>query len=297
MNTSVIESKGIAATQYEATLNAADLNWDVKEDKVAGADTGIIMPRKKMIYRSDTNEVLGIVGANYKATCPKEFLQSQYEFAEFIQGKVVRAGFISERSRAFSFIRITEDLKLPRNLRQLGDPTAVYLYSIDGWDGGTPRRSRLYLERLKCTNGMVSKEVKSQLWVSHTKNSEARYSVEWKKFLGEMRVEVETIRNQFITLASTRMSMSEAKTFMGKLFPGEGKAVESRRTQLIELFVAGEGNEGSTRYDALNAVTEYVTHHRTYRETESTSVDTNRFLGVVESDTLRSQAMTMLLAA
>src|SRR5438105_4312316 len=69
---SVIESKGARATTLAETLKNADLAFEVREDKVRGETSGLIMPRKKMLYRSDTNEALGIVGEDYCATAPKE---------------------------------------------------------------------------------------------------------------------------------------------------------------------------------------------------------------------------------
>lgn len=64
---------------------------------------------------------------------------------------------------------------------------------------------------------------------------------------------------------------------------------------MLDLFKTGEGNEGKTRWDAYNAVTEYVTHYRTYRETEATSVEVNRFVGVLETDTMSRTALNLLL--
>ena len=50
---SVIESKGARATTLAETLKNADLAFEVREDKVRGETSGLIMPRKKMLYRSE----------------------------------------------------------------------------------------------------------------------------------------------------------------------------------------------------------------------------------------------------
>lgn len=295
MNTTVITSRGAAATTFEETLKKADLNWEPKEDQAAGLDTGIVMPRKKLLYRSDNHQALGIVGSDYEASSPKAFLKNAFEFAEFAKGHVKQAGFIPDRSRAFAFVELREKINLPRELRKVGDPVACYIYTTDGWDGGTPNRARLYLERLKCANGMVSKEIAGDLWVSHAKGKEERYSARWKNFLETVRVTVASYQEQFIQLAKTRMTEAEAKAFLEKLIPGENTVSENRRTNLLTLFKTGTGNEGATRWDAYNAVTEFVTHQRTYRKSDSVSVETNRFLGVLETDTLSRTALNLLL--
>jgi len=292
-HTSIVELHGAPANGLESTLKAADLDWQPLEDKVGGMDTGIQMPRKKMLYRSDTREPLGIVGQDYCPSDPKAFLKTQYEFAEFCKGRVSRAGFIGERSRAFAFIHVT-DVQISKSNRKVGDPLRAHIYSTDGWDGGTPRKSRLFIERLVCLNGMVSKQIQASLWVSHTKEMETRYDLRWKKFLNEIKVSVISITKEFQKLANTPMSKDDMDAFLVKLIPGESTLSANRRGAIQELFHNGVGIHGQSRWDAYNAVTEYVTHHRTYRSSDATSVETNRFLGVLETDTLAPQALMLL---
>lgn len=295
MNTTIIETKGVEATAFDKTLKAAGLNWEPLTDAAGGPSTGILMPGKKLLYRSDNRKALGIVGDGYEPSQPKEFLKAQFELAEAMEGKVVRAGFIEDRSRAFAFVKYGNEIVIPKGLRKVGDPLQAYIYSTDGWDGGTPRRSRLYVERLSCLNGNTSKELTASLWVSHTSSMAKRYEVRWKKFQVEIATHLALLKEQFAKLAATRMTETQCKKFLEKLLPGEGARVENRRTQILELFSKGTGNEGVSRWDAYNAVTEYVTHHRDYRKTDNTSVETNRFLGVLETDTLSRQALDLLL--
>jgi hypothetical protein len=298
MNTklqSVIESVGAAAGAFTATLERSRLNFKVVEEDVMSS-SGVKLPRMKMLLRDDDKTPLGVVGRNYSPTDPVEFLQSQFELAEQIGGKVTRAGFIPDRNRAFAFIRTEQDIVLPRNLRKAGDPVGVYVYSIDGWDGGTPRKSRLYLERLVCANGMVSRQLQSSLWVSHTKNRQTRYEARAKDFIATTKTAIGEFTDRFVALAKQRMDQDALNAFLAQLFPGEGQRVEDRRQKVAELFRSGAGNEGRTRYDAFNAVTQYVTHDRDYRATDRTEVNVNRFLGVVEKNRINGQALELLSA-
>lgn len=292
--TSVLQTLGHEANGFESTLKKADLNWEVKEDEIAGADTGIMFPNRKGLYRSDNNAPLGIVGKDYSPSDPKTFLQTQYDFAEFINGKVTRAGFIPERSRAFGFIKVC-DIEIPRNQRKVGDPLSCYIYSIDGWDGGTPQASRLYVERLTCSNGQTSRKLSAKLWNSHTKNREERFEGRWKVFLGEIKEEVAQIREDFTRLAQEKMTAVEFERFLNNLIPGKSTMTQNRRKQILEMFSGGVGNLGETRWDAYNAITEYVTHHRSYRGNDNVPVTTNRFLGVLETDEVAGKAMDLLL--
>ena len=38
--------------------------------------------------------------------------------------------------------------------------------------------------------------------------------------------------------------------------------LNNKREEVVNLFKEGRGNVGSTRWDALNAVTEYLDHHK-----------------------------------
>lgn len=291
---SIISTRGTAATTFDATLPKSDLNWEPLEDTVSGTDTAITMPRMKLLYRSDTKAPLGIVGQGYSPSQPREFLKEQFEFAEAIKGKVTRAGFLAERCRAFAFVRMDLPLEI-KTSRKVGDPLSVYIYSTDGWDGGTPRKSKMFIERLRCSNGMVSKEIKANMWVSHTANREKIHGDRWKVFMNNMAESVAKLQEEFQKLADTKMTKEQMLDFAMKLIPAEGTKAENRRGEIVKLFTEGVGTEGVSRWDAYNAVTEYTTHHRAYRETDVRSVETNRFLGVLDRNKLAGRALALLL--
>jgi hypothetical protein len=292
---SIMELQGVEATTFDKTLEVAGLKWEPLVDEVSGFATHIVMPRKKLLYRSDNKKALGVVGEDYEPSQPAAFLKTQFELAEAVGGEVARAGFCETRSRAFAFVKLGSEWKLPKSALRRGDPMQVYLYSTDGWDGGTPSRSRLYVERLVCSNGMVSREISADFWLSHKEGKAARELPRWEEFKKGVKVTVEDLKKQFVQLADQRMNEVEMKAFLAKLLPGDSSRVEHRRDDLLKLFSKKEtGNLGQTRWDAYNAVTEYVTHERTYRKGMAT-VEENRFFGVLETDTMRAQAMRILL--
>lgn len=292
--TSVIESCGVKATSFDETLKAARFNFSVKEDKVRGVKSGAVIKGLKMLYRSDNRQPLGVVGDSYVPTDPKKFLETQYEFAQNSGGSVVRAGWTGRGSRAFAIVKLGLAIDFPKAIRQKGDPMNVYIYSTDSWDGSVSRVSSLYIERLACLNGMMRKELSASIGVSHRGDHQARFETGLKPFLSEIAEKSETARNQFIKLAQERMSESEVSEFLKKLFPGEAKQTGDRRNNVAALFTGGIGNEGATRWDAFNAVTQFVTH-REYRDSKTAKSDTNRFLNVLERSTINDRAMSLLL--
>jgi hypothetical protein len=290
---SVIETKGVRATTLAETLRHADLDFKVLTDDVVGSKSGAIMPRKKLLYRSDNKEALGVVGSDYCPTEPKEFIETQFEFAREVGGKVVRAGWVGRRSKAFAIVKM-DTIELPCGTKTK-DPINLYIYSTDSWDGGSPRSSTMYLERLACLNGMMTQELSTSLRVSHTKNATERFENKLKPFLAEIETKAKDARVKFQELIKAKMGTAEMERFLERLLPGKGGQTENKRKELLELFQHGTGTHGQTRWDALNAVTEYVTHKQTYRDTNIASADTSRFLGVLERNTMNERALNLLL--
>jgi hypothetical protein len=102
-------------------------------------------------------------------------------------------------------------------------------------------------------------------------------------------------------MARTEMTADEAgKMFNVLLGIQDGvKAstrVENQAEELNRLFKHGTGNMGRTRWDALNAVTEYVDHGRSSRVTEGRDQAEVRFESVLmgSGDALKARAFDLL---
>jgi phage/plasmid-like protein (TIGR03299 family) len=102
-------------------------------------------------------------------------------------------------------------------------------------------------------------------------------------------------------MARTDMTADEAgKAFEVLLGIQEGvkssTRVENQAEELNRLFKHGTGNMGRTRWDALNAVTEYVDHGRSSRVTEGRDGAEVRFESVLmgSGDALKARAFDLL---
>ena len=105
-------------------------------------------------------------------------------------------------------------------------------------------------------------------------------------------------------MATIEMSTAEVSAFVGNLtgFDTQDlKASPRARNQyndIVDLFRGGTGNKGATRWDAFNAVTEYVDHARTVRVTDGRDKTEVRFESSIlgTGDTMKSQAFELLTA-
>jgi len=291
---SIIETVGVeATTDIHQTSREADLDWEVLEAPVV-LPNGDTFPRKKLLLRSDNGAPLGIVGENYTPSTPRQFIERQYELAGELGGRIVRAGFLPRSSRVFSVISFKEDLRIKSPDAKVGDVIRAFVYTTDGWDGATPIQSRLYLERLVCLNGMTSQKLHSSIWVSHTRNVSLRWDYRVEEFKKKVQEGITFLSDRLNRLAETPMTVDEARGFFNALLPGDHPHRKKVRENLLNLFQNGIGNQGRTRYDALNAITEYETHHLRFRVPPA-QLEEHRFLRVLGDNPLRDRAYDALL--
>lgn len=103
-------------------------------------------------------------------------------------------------------------------------------------------------------------------------------------------------------MAEAAFSASEAAKMFDSLMGirSEGAEVSTRLSnqvrELNRLFRSGTGNLGKTRWDAFNAVTEFVDHGRSSRVTEGRSEGEVRFESVLlgSGDALKAKAFDLL---
>ena len=86
----------------------------------------------------------------------------------------------------------------------------------------------------------------------------------------------------------TRDNMTELTEQLIPLTENDSTKRVNKREQLIELFTNGRGNVGESKWDALNAVTEYETH--------TGKQSTEKFLRSFNSNTISQRASKLLVA-
>lgn len=102
--------------------------------------------------------------------------------------------------------------------------------------------------------------------IKHSLNSEALITpVTFEKNLSAWINQTKSFQDNLQALKAQTMSLEQFQAFTAGVFTNEGSDSLStisfnRIADLTGLFQRGKGNEGKTRYDALNAFTEYFTN-------------------------------------
>ena len=125
---------------------------------------------------------------------------------------------------------------------------------------------------------------KHGIGVKHTPTWEANLNLAGEAF-AESISDSNRFQSSMATLADTKMTSGQAAKFSKRFFldfktPDKSKKKEEKTQrsktrlknkvdELVSLFEEGMGNEGKTRYDMFNAVTEYLDHHSVKKNTNN----------------------------
>lgn len=253
---------------------AAGMDFSIEESPVYFASSVDLkmhtMPGKKILTRSDSGDALAVVGTGYKVVQPGEVLDFYRELTSQAGFTLETAGVLKHGKKYWALASIGEEAKI------LDDTIKGYLLLGTACDGSMATTAMFTSVRVVCNNtlGFAMNEVenghnKAFIRIAHRSTfDEAKIKAQlgiaatsWKGFMASVETWSETpvtsdqAREYFNTIASYNTTA--------------GDTVISHRTsdKLMELFTgAGKGSNlksaSGTAWGLVNAVTEYVDHHR-----------------------------------
>lgn len=255
-----------AATAHEA-LAAAGLDWSVQARPLAIAGSSDRIAGHKAIVRSDTGDVLGVVGSRYQ---PIQNLEA-FAWADRVVGSggasFESAGVMGGGKLVWMLLRLAGELRVGST----DDVTRPYVLVVNAHDGS---RSLLVLRtavRLVCSNTLLAvlREAKRRtLALRHTSGSLDRLD-EARQVLGLAAREFDRMRLAMTAMAAVRFAEADARGFFaGLLPPREGEGADPL---LESLMVAWHDPRqqmpgiAGTLWAAVNAVTQYADWERPAR--------------------------------
>lgn len=252
---------------------------------------------RNVVFRSDTQDALGVVTDRYKIHQPEEVL-------DFFNTLMQSAGFTLEVAGAIKGgKRIWALANVNKEACVLGhDAVKAYLLLSTSFDGSTATIGQFTSIRVVCNNTLSaadSEAAPSRFSITHGAKFDASLM---RNKLGIVVGGFDGMMDKYRHLARTSVNSQELKQFMDKLFPKvysekEMQWQESRGyKKVMELFEGksiGYGMTGTigTKWGLLNAVTEYIDHERGHNVDSRMS---NAWFG--NGNRIKSQAESLLLA-
>jgi phage/plasmid-like protein (TIGR03299 family) len=257
------------ATAREA-LAAAGLDYDVAlADLITSRGTPV--SGRKAVIRTDSNDVLGVVGNSYVP------IQNRECFS-FLDAVVADGGL---RYHTAGALRTGERIwllaKLPGQIRVRSseDVSEKYLLLSNSHDGSSALRVHYTAIRVVCANtlAMADRQGRGEgIMIRHQGNLASKVQ-EAQQVLGLAVRFFDDLEGQFDLMARHYPNTAQVSGYFKALYPdpeeGNPSRAQNVRDELFRLFEHGQGQDipeiKSTTWAALNAVTEYVDHHRPTR--------------------------------
>lgn len=290
-------------TSSEA-LEAAHLNWRVIGNPVLAEVGGqpVPVPGYQAITREDTGGVLSIMKRSYHPIQNAE----AFEFFDAVvgEGQAIydTAGALHGGRRVWIMARIPGTVFVDDDGDGDGDDKLernILLYTSH--DGSSTLKMQQVMTRVVCQNtlSVALRQAANTVSILHRGNYRQRVQ-EAQRALKVVHGYFDDLTGLIQQFAAQPMTTTDMRQFTEKLLPipqnEKSPRTEKARGEIVSLFREGTGNQGRTRWDALNAVTEWVDHRRSYGRTQLGGADETRFASTLfgSGADLKAAAVTLL---
>lgn len=268
--------------QEDATIEQwreqAGMDWEVLESPVSYVAMNDqmqpetkVFPDRKIVFRSDTKEALGMVGDKFKVVQPAQVLEFFRDLVDIHGFKLSTAGTLFGGKKFWALA----DVGKTGNVTD-GDRIDGHLLLTTACDGSMSTQARFTSTRVVCNNTLTlalnSKSSKPIVRITHKRDFDPEavkfdlgvLDEAWLNFMKTMR-----------KLSNTKMSAQKTREFYEKQIfdptvaaheQGWGKIREVERLTDLALYGSGSDMTAGTAYGALCGITEYYTHGNSKRD-------------------------------
>ncbi len=293
-----------AGQDVAAWAQAAGMEYEVKRGYVRyatergqSADQMKVVKDKVVLFRSDTQDALGVVSDNYKVVQPREVLDFFREWADAGGLTIESAGVLFGGRRYFATAKMQQAI----GVDGMKDRIAPYALLSTSADGSLATEGRWTGVRTVCNNTLsMARKGKAAFRLTHRSEWKPE---EFKRVIESANEEFNAFMQTARTLAGIKVESKLAEEMTLALFrKGEADADKVREsrgfTQVLSLFNGGaKGAELETAKETawgwLNACTEYYDHHVRAHN------DENRIASALwgVGDDMKQRALEIALAA
>jgi phage/plasmid-like protein (TIGR03299 family) len=232
-----------------------------------GAKMGVV-PDRKVLIRSDSLTPLAVVSNAYQVVQPKEVLEFYRDLTEKAGFQLETAGVLKGGRKYWALANMGKEAKV------LDDTIKGYLLLGTACDGSMSTTAMFTSIRVVCNNtlGFALDEAAGDNRVVRINHRTTFNEAKVKAQLGIAATSWDNFMKHVEAWSSTKVTTSDAEEYFSEIasYKGnDGEIVVSDKTvtMLLDLFQgSGKGSELKSAKDTVwglvNAVTEYVDHHR-----------------------------------
>ncbi len=269
----------------EEALEAAGLDYDVELQELSTPN--VVCESHKAVVRTDSQDVLGVVGNGYEPLQNKDAFRF---FDTLVEGKEARyetAGALKGGRQIWLLAKIEGQIEIIKN-----DPINKYFLLTNRHDGLGSVTGRVTPIRVVCDNTLtaaMNKRVRDEIRIVHRGNVADRL-----EFAGQLLAKVgafyDELSEVYRKFAKIQIKENQMRTYIAealrpyggvktekealefaKLQEEEGMSVrlQTEVNNVMSLVESGRGTDikgvRGTLWGTYNAITEYVDHHKVPR--------------------------------
>jgi phage/plasmid-like protein (TIGR03299 family) len=257
----------------------AHLNWQVAFAQVFVG--GKEVPGYQATVRADTGDTLGIMRDRYNIIQNAE----AFSFFDNIVGKgkatYETAGSLRGGKIVWLMAKYNGDVSINQEAHK------EYCLLVTGHDGRYSLMLQWVSVRVVCANtlSLALNGASNQIKIRHTANWQDK-ETEAKRVLGLTEDYFTALRRNMAGLNEKLLTVQQMSDFTDALIPCGGVKPSTRtaniRAEINRLFGSGAGNHGASRWDALQAVSDYADHSLPIRGENSTRMESS-MLGTAQA--------------
>ena len=284
-------------------LKEAGMDWSIQQsDVLFNADSSVLHIRShsdaKVLYRSDSLEPLSVVSNRYKVVQPHEVLNFYKDLVSVGGFELETAGVLKGGRKLWALAKTGQEAKIKGN-----DRIKAYLLLATSCDGTLCTTAQFTSVRVVCNNTlqMATRDSNGAVKVPHSTKFDPS---QVKEALGIGFANWESFMTNLKQLSQRTVSPQEADSFIRAVL-NEPELTEenvqgSKMFQTVNALYQGKGmgselsSASGTAWGLVNAMTEYVDHHRRARNQDN-RLDSAWFgQGALLKQKTFNQALTLL---
>lgn len=288
-------------------IKAARMDWVVALEEIYSNHNGISVPIEghKGVVRQDTGACIGVVGSRYTPIQNHECFDFMDSLVAEGKMKYETAGTLRGGSVIWMMAKYDGELQIN------GDRHEQWCLLSSSHNGSRNLMLQWTAVRVVCWNtlSMAWREATNRVCISHRRNWQGKID-EARRVLGLTEDYFKALKANLDGLNEQLLTPEQMDQFSRLLLPpGEEESTRNAniRAEINALFGRGAGNQGRSRWDALNAVTDYADHHSTLRGPNSTRLESammgsaaalkERAAALLTSEDLMAQLMALPVQA
>lgn len=251
-------------------IQLGGLDYTVEKTDVFTAD-GPMIPGHKATRRTDTNQVLGVVGEKYGVVQNVD----AFSFFDTLIGKntakIETVGALGIGERIFITAKLPHSIAVGKS-----DLTEMYVLLTSSHDGSGAIVAGLTPVRVVCQNTLnmaLNKKMKNRIGIRHTSNAKTRLAQAGEIMRHSLSYST-SLEQAYNFLFNTKVTDKVAKELIKQIIQKEQQD-STRMTNLLDTievcYYEGSGQDSivGTAWGVFNGITHYLSHEKNYKSDES----------------------------